>query len=716
MPEAAPEATDLNPQFMAELAEDEGPHTWWVASTDPEERAKLRERNLHIFKHKYPPTYKVLESYVPKAELVFGDDGQPDMRFNDMLFYDGDINGFTEKQLDAFEKNPNRLWVNRPQPNNLDEHTGWFIDDMITSLTKEGEIELSVGRSEKTSFYALIMGIGLGPHLPEVIDRTQCRNMFLLEPNWEGIYHSLELLDWGKILMEFQKRDGDIYFYIDGTPQTWMDALRLQIRRVNAISIDGLNVFTHYRNSEFDEFTKKFNVESQLLMSGMGFFFDEQIMLQNSVDNLRHGGARTYVRSFDGFAKIPAVIVGCGPSLDDNIEDIKRLEDKAVIISCGSALGPLLAAGIRPDFQMELENLNVMRVMSYAAERFDLSGICLVASSTVERKIKDFFDEVIYYFRPALSNFPIFSGNDDACPQNLDPTVTNVGLAFAQEVAFKEFYLFGIDMGQKGSNRHHATDSYHYSDVAKNDRKRTFEQEVPANFGGKAGTNYGLFWALDSFQRSIALTLDRGHKYFNCSDGALIKGATPRLSRTVDLPDPVEKRDQKVHDIIERFPRFEEEDFKERWQPDQMVDALNGVCDELIDIFAECDLVRGSDHLIASSRIFYGPPGDRFYNFGRLMLRGTVGLALVSVDYYTSRIKDGEKYDLANDIVRASLTRLINRMRVVAIEHIEMLDREEDADVAYLEGKLPIDLDKVPDLSKRRTDGAAPADLEATES
>ena len=55
-------------------------------------------------------------------------------------------------------------------------------------------------------------------------------------------------------------------------------------------------------------------------------------------------------------------------------------------------------------------------------------------------------------------------------------------------------------------------------------------------------------------------------------------------------------------------------------------------------------------------------------------------------------------------------------LRVVAIEHIEMLDREEDADVAYLEGKLPIDLDKVPDLSKPRTEEGAPAILEATES
>jgi len=476
-----------------------------------------------------------------------------------------------------------------------------------------------------------------------------------------------------------------------------MDALRLQIRRVNAMSIDGLNVYSHYRNSEFDEFRKKFNKESQLMMSGMGFFYDEQLMLQNSVDNLRSGVARIYKRSFKDFAKIPAVIVGCGPSLDDNIDDIKRIADKAVIFSCGSALGPLMAAGIRPDFQLELENLNVMRVMSYAAERFDLSGICLVASSTVERKIKDFFDEVIYYFRPALSNFPIFSGDEDTCLQNLDPTVTNVGLAFAQEVGFKEFYLFGVDMGQKGNNRHHATDSYHYSDKAKNDRKRTFEQEVPANFGGKAGTNYGLFWALDSFQRAIAFTLGRGHRYYNCSDGALIKGATPKLSRTIELPEPLEPRAEKVREIIERFPTFDESDFARCWQPEKMISALNFVCDSLIKTFEENDLVRGTDHLIEASRVFYGPPGDNFYNFGRLMVRGTTALALVALDYYLSRIKDAGKYDIANELGRASLTELINRMRVVAIDHIWALDRGEEVDWDYLQGILPIDLSKVPE-------------------
>lgn len=53
--------------------------------------------------------------------------------------------------------------------------------------------------------------------------------------------------------------------------------------------------------------------------------------------------------ALDGlFAGTPAVVVGAGPSLDENLPALKRLQDRAVIIAADTTLRPLLAGGVSP--------------------------------------------------------------------------------------------------------------------------------------------------------------------------------------------------------------------------------------------------------------------------------------------------------------------------------------------------------------------------------
>jgi len=53
--------------------------------------------------------------------------------------------------------------------------------------------------------------------------------------------------------------------------------------------------------------------------------------------------------TLDGlFAGLPAVVVGAGPSLDDNLPALAALQDRAVIIGADTALRPLTKGGVRP--------------------------------------------------------------------------------------------------------------------------------------------------------------------------------------------------------------------------------------------------------------------------------------------------------------------------------------------------------------------------------
>lgn len=665
---------------------------WWLPAKTADERIKLRERNLEAFKQKYISVYEQLVAFKSKSDLVFDDDGEPDMVFAGTGFYDGNIVSFTEQQLKKFWRGANRWAIAPPQPGTVDAQVGRMLHGFIERTTKEAEIVYSVGRTYRTSFYGIIQGIGLGRHIPEFIERTECRNLFFLEPNFEGFYHSLELLDWQALMLEMQDRNGDVFFYVSGTTQNWMDGLRAQTRATNPNSIDGTYVYAHYNNPMFLEFSKKFSKESQFLMTGLGFFYDEQIMLRNTYHNMAGHNSRLYLRAPIGTAQeTPAIIVGCGPSLDKNIEDIRRNADNAVIFSCGSALGPLMDAGIRPDFQMELENIDVMRVMQYAAEKHDLSGICLVASSTVEREIKDFFSEVVYYFRPALCPYPVFSNNPLNCLAHPDPTVVNVGLSFAQEMGFLEFYLFGTDLGQKDSDQHHAKSSFHYSDKAKKDEVlQVFNIEVPANFGGKAMTSSGLFWALDTLQRAILYTGNRG-RYYNCSNGARINRAIPKLSRTLNLEEPAISRSDTVRKIVESFPEMTAEDFSELWQPEKMIEAIDDLLDELIDITETHDLIKGTDHLIELARLFYSGAGNVFQLYAGLVLRGSINQAFIAGDYYLGRVADSDKNDDAMRIFREEYATLIEHLRKTVTMHIRSQGSGLELAEEFLRGDTLVD-------------------------
>jgi len=52
---------------------------------------------------------------------------------------------------------------------------------------------------------------------------------------------------------------------------------------------------------------------------------------------------------------LPAVIIASGPSLQKNIHLLNEIQSRAILISCGSALGPLWNRGITPHFEVVVD-------------------------------------------------------------------------------------------------------------------------------------------------------------------------------------------------------------------------------------------------------------------------------------------------------------------------------------------------------------------------
>jgi hypothetical protein len=74
-----------------------------------------------------------------------------------------------------------------------------------------------------------------------------------------------------------------------------------------------------------------------------------QQMYTNAVANLPSLFAGTSMKSLRGkFNGVPAVCVAAGPSLDQALPELKKVQDKILIIACDSSVNALLKADIRP--------------------------------------------------------------------------------------------------------------------------------------------------------------------------------------------------------------------------------------------------------------------------------------------------------------------------------------------------------------------------------
>ncbi len=88
---------------------------------------------------------------------------------------------------------------------------------------------------------------------------------------------------------------------------------------------------------------------------------------------------------FGAFARVPAVVVGAGPSLDKNLEDLAKLKGRILIIAVDTAVRPLLAAGIRPHLVVAVDpsDLNALHLRDLP----DCRGLWFVAEGSVDSSV-----------------------------------------------------------------------------------------------------------------------------------------------------------------------------------------------------------------------------------------------------------------------------------------------------------------------------------------
>ncbi|WP_209121463.1 6-hydroxymethylpterin diphosphokinase MptE-like protein [Alkalihalobacillus sp. BA299] len=185
----------------------------------------------------------------------------------------------------------------------------------------------------------IVYGLGFGYHLKELIKRNPSLELTIIETNRNVLIEALKNVDLNIL---FEKNNVKLIF-----KETRLE-LHKELTRIN---FKNSIMILHYPSVQLipndlieikhllEEYRVKVNSIKRFKST-----LDENFDL-----NINHFDEAVNVL-FGKFENKALVIVSAGPSLDKNKHLLKELKNKAIILSVGTALRPLLNVGVIPDY------------------------------------------------------------------------------------------------------------------------------------------------------------------------------------------------------------------------------------------------------------------------------------------------------------------------------------------------------------------------------
>jgi len=502
---------------------------------------RRKDKNL-IAIQKYAPHFMHLVEQKGKvpAGIYVGNSGEIDLVIEGQRVYGMDPRKVAQVQVEAFKREREAFYLVPSKITLYDENQ--LTKDAIDSLyrMKLGQVfgttpnpdklkELTSGElKEGQRLGALIsVGLGLGYHLELLIDTYDIKYLIVIERDPEIFKASLYTANWEKILSYCASNERSLFLFVG-----YDDAEELSRQMVyqmgyvfNTPLLYYTPIFLHLFGPFYEKVGKLFTDRINEVSTGWGFFQDELWSLEYTLENIKRE-----LPLFYGTKPVPsdavAFVVGAGPSLEYALDFIKQNQHKAVIFSCGSAIGTLYQEGIKPDFHVEIERTKqTYDALVISADPDYLRTIPALYNNPMYPQVAELFDDPRIWLKANDTGASLFPPHIPRLNYS-NPTVVNGGLSLAVNMGFREIYLFGTDMGYKDPKKHHARGNVALKEGTEfYKEKESQEYELEGNFGGTVYSNWLLVWARSMIQDLLKSA--KGVRVYNTSDGAKIEFTKP---------------------------------------------------------------------------------------------------------------------------------------------------------------------------------------------
>ncbi|MBN2724636.1 MAG: motility associated factor glycosyltransferase family protein [Deltaproteobacteria bacterium] len=201
--------------------------------------------------------------------------------------------------------------------------------------------------------YIVIFGMGMGYTLREVVKQAPKANIMIHEPDLDILYCALSLNDFG----DFKAGDVKIHHDVEEFRANCFFAYRTA-KPITVITdpvwIKMYGDLLIKLRKELEQFVIFSKISENTANSRMRQWID--FLMTNLV---KAGEFPSLVPLKDRFKGVPAVICSAGPSLNKNVELLKEVQDKFLILSVNTSYRALHKNGVRPHLVTAIESYNI---------------------------------------------------------------------------------------------------------------------------------------------------------------------------------------------------------------------------------------------------------------------------------------------------------------------------------------------------------------------
>ena len=525
--------------------------------------SKLLETNLKAFKKYFPNIYEQYKDYKPKIWLPINTHSREInvLKTQDLCTWYGD----SPKQdcvlnFDNFNEQPNKDGLILGYSGSKLAH---YIHYQFVNETQEllTEAEDEVGELPKTVASIIMFGLGVGYQLEKLLSEHTVEKLFICEPNSDFFYASLFAIDWQAIFETFEANDAHIYLNVgdDGT-HLFNDLLK-QFHSIGPYILNNTYFYQSYYNASLNSAITQLREQLRIVIA-MGEYFDHAYY---GIEQMKEGFRRNYPLLMynpsqylnNDDKEVPVFIVGNGPSLDISIEAIKEWRDKALVVSCGTALQALYKNNITPDFHAEIEQNRVTFEFPYLIDDLDyLKKITLISCNGIHPDTCDLYKDVLIAFKEGesstISALSVLGRQHFEILKYSFPTVSNFASNLFSKIGFKDIYFMGVDLGFVDVAHHHSKSSGYYKangiETIKFAKSTNTSLVVPGNFKKVVNTKHEFKISKRLIEDLIKNKITEQH-YYNCSDGAKILGASPLEVNNILIRSTAEQKKSTMEKI-----------------------------------------------------------------------------------------------------------------------------------------------------------------------
>ena len=307
-----------------------------------------------------------------------------------------------------------------------------------TNPLAEAEAIFSQAKNEPISIH-IIYGLGLG-YLFQIASKNSKGSVILYEPDLNILWTVFTLVDFSNDLLK-----NNIFITND-----YNDLAKSIYQKSGMKNLPELISLPSQRNmneKDFDSFVEKIrnligSFSLDLKYTKEKFFYLIEMLLYN-IPTLINEIPLKYIK--DSCKNKTAVIVSAGPTLDRNIETLKKYRDRFVLFSVGTAAKTLYANNLKPDFLVIIENFNCKQQI----EGLDISDVNFITEPYSHNELRNYKCKNTYCHistNTPVNHFWSEIVNEDIEEYTSKGTVSYTAINSARILGCKKIVLVGQDL------------------------------------------------------------------------------------------------------------------------------------------------------------------------------------------------------------------------------------------------------------------------------